>query len=276
MKRRQLTLPAGDAHLDVEVAGDGEPVIVIQTALNCHELRPLSERLARAGDVQVVHYHRRGYAGSAPLDRPRSITDEAHDAAAVIRALQAAPAHVVGVSFSAAIALTVASLKPELVQTLGVVEPPPTGTPGSPPFRAANRALQASHARLGPYAALEQFMSMIGGHGWREADERAFPGSVEAMERDAPTFFGSDLPALVSWSFTDSDVAGVQCPVLCLGGAQSGSWFTEMLARLARLLPTVETALVENAGHLVASTHPDAVADALIEHLRRHPRVHAR
>lgn len=263
-------VPVGDVLLDVETVGSGEPVMVIQTALVANELRPLCGLLAGAGEYRVIHCHRRGYAGSGPIDRPRSITDEAADAAAAIEALHVAPAHVVGASFSAAIGLTLAAMAPDLVRTLAVVEPPPTGTPGTEEFRATNRDLHDTHAHAGPRAALDQFMAMLTGPDWRDTSERELPGSVTAMERDAATFFGSDVPALASWSFSDREAARVRCPVLCVGGRESGAWFTEMRAHLGDLLPTADITVVDGAGHLLASTHAELVADLLIRHLRRH------
>lgn len=263
----------GDVGLEVEVMGRGEPVLVIQTALDVDELRPLSQHLARTGEYQVFHYHRRGYAGSGPVLPPRSMADEAMDAGALVRALDVVPVHVVGASFSAAVALVLASRFPELVQTLAVVEPPPAGTDGTPEFREVARQLLENHHALGPQPALEQFMTMLVGPGWRGAAERELPGSVQAMERDAPTFFASDVPALVSWRFDATDAARVRCPVLCVGGAESSAWFTEMRGRLLDLLPQAVDASVEGAGHLAASTHVAEVAVLLRAHFRRHSRT---
>ena len=39
----------GDADLEVDTVGAGEPVVVIQTALDAEELRPLAEQLAQRG-----------------------------------------------------------------------------------------------------------------------------------------------------------------------------------------------------------------------------------
>ena len=134
-----------DVHLEVEVTGAGEPVVVIQTALTVDELRPVSQQIARSGDYQVFHYHRRGYAGSGPAHRQGSVAADAADAAALIRAMNASPAHLVGVSYSAAVALSLACSAPQLVQTLTVVEPPPVGTPSAAEFRRANRKLLKDH-----------------------------------------------------------------------------------------------------------------------------------
>lgn len=67
------------------------------------------------------------------------IADEVADLRALVGALHLGPVHVVGVSYSAAIALTAASTSPGLARTLTVMEPPPTGVPSTPGFVAANQ-----------------------------------------------------------------------------------------------------------------------------------------
>ncbi|MGZ6781042.1 MAG: alpha/beta fold hydrolase [Nocardioidaceae bacterium] len=262
----------GDVDLEVEVMGHGEPVVIIQTALTADELRPLAERTAVSGGYQVSHYHRRGYAGSGPLLRPASVTAEAADCRALMDALNIVPAHVVGVSYSAAIALTLASSYPEALHTLSVIEPPPMGVPSTPDFQAVSARLVETFRAYGPTAALEEFLTMLVGPDWRREMERDLLGSVASMERDAVTFFESDLPALLSWEFGANDAAAVRCPVLYVGGSESGPWFAEARTRILQLLPGAEDTTVEGAGHLLASTHPADTATLLIDFLRRHPR----
>lgn len=72
---------------------------------------------------------------------PGSIARDATDAIAVLDALDIARAHVVGLSFSAAIALQLASTAPDRVATLILVEPPPMQVRSAAQFRAANAEL---------------------------------------------------------------------------------------------------------------------------------------
>lgn len=83
--------------LEAEVIGSGEPIVVIQAALTADEPRPLSQYLARGGDYQIVHYHRRGYAGSGPARRQGWVPPEAAEAGdtgALIGTIGAAPRRV--------------------------------------------------------------------------------------------------------------------------------------------------------------------------------------
>ena len=265
------SLRVGDVDLETEVMGEGEPVVIIQTALTADELRPLAEQVARSGGYQVIHYHRRGYAGSGPLLGPGSVSADVSDCRALLRALEVGPAHVVGASYSAAIALSLASTVPGTVRTLTVVEPPPLGVPSAPEFVAASVRLSETFIAHGSVVALDEFLTMLAGADWRRESERDLPGSVAAMERDAATFFESDLPALLSWQFGTEDAATVTCPVLYIGGSNSGPWFAEVRVHILQLLPQAEDATVQGAGHLLALTHPVDTAQLVVDFLRRHP-----
>lgn len=264
-------IAAGDVDLEVEVTGDGEPVVIIQTALSVDELRPLAQRTAAHGRFRVVHYHRRGYPRGGSLPRPGSVSAEAADCRALMTTMDIGPAHVVGVSFSATIALALASAAPQSVHTLTVIEPPPAHTPDSAPFQAANAQLLQAYQTNGPLAALDEFMTMLTGPDWRQKTERDLPGSLAAMQRDATTFFESDVPALLSWRFEAEDAATIRCPVFCVGGSDSGPWFAAARAHVLRLLPQAESAVVHGGGHSVASTHPSDLAEILVDFLRRNP-----
>jgi 3-oxoadipate enol-lactonase len=255
--------------LEVELLGEGEPVVVIQTALTVDELRPIAHRTALGG-FRVIHYHRRGYAGSGPALRPASVAAEVADCRALLAALGVGTAHVVGASYSAAIALSLAATAPELVRTLTVMEPPPQGVPSAQDFRAASARLAGTARTLGSVVALDELMTMLAGPDWRRVCERDLPGSVAAMERDAATFFESDLPALLAWRFEEADAAAIACPVLCVGGSDSDPWFADMRARILDLVPQAEGSTVPGAGHLLAATHPDESAALVVDFLRRH------
>jgi pimeloyl-ACP methyl ester carboxylesterase len=266
---RMRMLSVGDASLAVvEMStaepGEGDPILVIQTALAAEELLPLSRRLARADGFRVIHQHRRGYAGSGPLTVPRSVAGEAADTAALISTLGVAPAYVVGVSFSAAIALTLAASAPGLVRGVAVVEPPPVSTPGAAELARSSDQLLHTYATRGLEAALDGFMTILVGPEWRDASEQELGGSAAAIERDAATFFESDIPALLAWRLEDDEMTRIEAPVLWVGGDQSPPWFGQMEQRLGSLLPHLESVTVEGAGHNLASTHPDEVTAALL------------
>lgn len=260
MTSRSVAVPGGT--LEAFDWGSGEAVVLIQTALTADELRPVATD-AKLDGYRKILYHRRGYAGSSPVDGPGSIARDAADCAALLTALDVDGAHVVGLSFSGAIALQLAADAADLVHSLILIEPPPVLTPSSAEFRAANDRLLASRRDHGYQAALDEFLTMVIGPGWQEVVDELLPGSVAQMRQDAGTFFDVDLPALLAWQFTSDEAARIGCPVLYVGGTDSGSWFAEVRELLLDWLPHIEDVVIEGADHSLALTHAPQIADAV-------------
>ncbi len=259
------------AQLEVEVSGSGEPVILLQTALLADELRPLAAQPALRDGYRTVLYHRRGYAGSSAVDGPRSVTLDAADCQALLSALGIERAHVVGLSYSGAIALQLAVDAPECVSSLTLLEPPPVHVPSASQFRVVNARLQHTRRTYGLTAALDEFHTFVVGPDWRADTERVLPGSVTQMQRDAATFFDTDLPALLTWQFTAADARRITCPVLYVGGTYSGPWFAEVRELVLAWLTQTEDVVITGADHSLATTHAPEIAAALVPFLQRHP-----
>lgn len=264
-------IPIADAQLEVLPSGIGEPVVFVQTALTADELVPLAREPALANAYRTILYHRRGYARSSAATGPGSVARDAADCAALLTALQVERAHVVGVSYSAAVALQLAAGAPDRVRTLTLLEPPPVHTPSADAFRAANARLLRTRRERGAAAALDDFLTMLVGHDWRTALDEQLAGSVEQMRRDAVTFFDVDLPAVLQWSFTPADAARVQCPVLHVGGTDSGPWFAEVRNLILDWFPAAVDVVIDGADHMLALSHSREIADAVVAFLRRHP-----
>jgi pimeloyl-ACP methyl ester carboxylesterase len=258
------------AELESDDQGLGEPIVFIQTALTADELVALAGEEALESYRRVV-YHRRGYGDSTPLNGPRTIESDAMDCLALLHALEIERAHIVGLSFSGAVALQLAALAPETVQSLVLIEPPPIHTPSSAEFRAANNRLIDVRRERGSAAALDPFLGILVGLKWRAEMQVHLPGSVAQMERDASVFFDSDLPALLNWTFGPADARRISCPVLYIGGTDSGQWFDEVRELMLDWLPQADAVPIVGADHSLALTHPAAVATALVPFLTRHP-----
>lgn len=258
------------AQLEVADWGSGDPVVLIQTALTADELRPLAT-VPALDDYRKVLYHRRGYAGSSPVDGPGSIERDAADCAALLTALDIDRAHVVGLSFSGAIALQLATDAPELVQSLTLIEPPPVHIPSAEEFRVANDQLITSRREQGLEAALDEFLTTVIGPDWQRDAEDALPGSSTQMQQDVATFFDTDLPALLTWQFGPDDAARVECSVLYIGGSESGPWFAEVHKLILGWIPHAEDIIIDGADHSLALTCAPRIANALSAFLERNP-----
>jgi pimeloyl-ACP methyl ester carboxylesterase len=261
----------GAIELEVRDVGTGDPVVLVQTALTADELAPLAEHLVARGGHRAIVYHRRGYAGSSQVEGPGSVVRDAADCRELIVALGLGKVHVVGYSYSGAVGLQLAVDAAELVHTLTLIEPPPVHVPSSAEFRAANERLREARRTRGPGPALEEFLTLVIGPDWRTEIEQRLPGAAEQMRRDTTTFFDTDLPALLSWRFDAEDAGHVTCPVLHVGGSDSGPWFAEVRDLVRSWLPQAEDVLVVGADHSLTLTHTSQVADAVADFLGRHP-----
>jgi pimeloyl-ACP methyl ester carboxylesterase len=264
-------IPVNGTRLDVDEWGTGDPVVFIQTALTADEFRPVAMEPALQRGYREVVYHRRGYGRSGPVHGPGSIVRDAADCRALLTALRIARAHVVGVSYSGAVALQFAADSPESVHTLTVIEPPPVHTPSASEFRAANDRLIEARRSRGPEAALDEFLSRVIGANWRTDVEAHLPGAAAQMERDTATFFDVDLPALLDWRFSREDAQRISCPVLYIGGSESGPWFAQVRDLVLDWLPSAENIMIDGADNSVVVTHSREVAVAIASFTSHHP-----
>jgi pimeloyl-ACP methyl ester carboxylesterase len=264
-------IPVDGAELEVDDWGAGDPVVFIQTALTADEARPVATDSALQHGYRKIVYHRRGYAGSSPVRTAGSVARDASDCRALLAALHIERAHVFGFSYSGAVALQVAADSPEHVHTLTIVEPPPVHTPSAPEFRAANDRLMKARRSLGPQGVLDEFLSRLIGPNWRTDVETHLPGAVAQMQRDATTFFDVDLPALLAWRFGREDAHRIGCPVLHLGGSDSGPWFAEVRDLILDWLPQADDVMIDGGDHSLMLTHPQEVAAAFTRFASRYP-----
>ena len=257
-----------DAVLEVRIHGSGEPILLIQTALIADEFLPLASQPDLQDRYQIILFHRRGYGGSSPIRGPGSIERDAVDCARLLTALDIEHAHVVGVSYSAAVALQLAATVPSCVHTLTLIEPPPVHTSSADEFLAANATFIEDYRLAGPATALDRFLARVVGPGWRTDIEDHVPGGAEQVERDADTFFATDMPALVMWRFRAEDAQRISQPVLYIGGNESGPWFEEVRELILRWLPQAQDVVLAGADHSLVMTHPAQTAAAMRAFLR--------
>jgi pimeloyl-ACP methyl ester carboxylesterase len=260
----------GDTHLFYEESGEGEPVVFVhgnwsQAATWGQTLPELPETL------RAITYDRRGSGrsgrGTGELTRRR----HEHDLAAVIEALGPAPAHVVGNSYGASIALGLAACKPELFRSIVAHEPPLPSvvTDG----RDALAAVARTHASLrvitrrveagDAHGGAEQFVEEVslGPGGWAKLPYRF----RSMMIANAPTV-AEELRDPAWQDISLRLLAELDVPVLLTQGDQSPMWFLEVVCRLYGSTKEARVATIKGAGHNPHATHPAAFAAAVAAH----------
>jgi pimeloyl-ACP methyl ester carboxylesterase len=261
-----------DVELEYEVTGSGEPVLLISPVL-ADGFLPLVSEPALADGYRLIRYHKRGWAGSTHTPPPVSIADHVGDAAALLHHLDVPRAHIAGHSSGGAIALQMALDRPDIVHTLVLLEPSLLSVPGAQAFfQKAGPALEAYGAG-NHEKALAIFMAAVSGLDWetcRALVEQRIPGAVADTLKDADTFFGVELPALMAWTFDARSAAAISQPALSVLGTETQPLWVEIAALLRSSLPRVEECRIEGAGHLLHVQRPEPVARGIARFLERH------
>jgi pimeloyl-ACP methyl ester carboxylesterase len=260
--------------LEYQVVGSGEAVLLIPPGPLADGFLPFLSQEILTNRYSLVQYHRRGQASSSPPAPPSSYAEQAADAAGLLGHLGISRAHVVGHSTGANLALQLALDRPELVQTLVLLEPWMTASPSAPAFFAQAAAPMEAYGSGEKELAMAGLISLASGLDWdtsRAVIDEYVPGSVAQAIKDADTFCGVDLPALSAWEFGPQEAAAVSQHVLSVLGSDSQQLFVEGAALLRSWLPEVEDLIVEGAGHLLQIQRPQPVARGMAEFLGRHP-----
>jgi pimeloyl-ACP methyl ester carboxylesterase len=263
------TAKVNGVELEYEVAGSGEPVLLISPVLADGFLPLLSEPVL-ADRYQLIRYHKRGWVGSTHTVSPVSVADHAADAAALLDHLGVSRAHVAGHSSGAAVAAQLALDHPEMVHTLMLLELSLLSVPsGEAFFQQAGPAFEA-YGSGDHEDAFAIFMSAVSGLVWatcRAVLEARVPGAVAQAIKDADTFFGTELPALTEWAFGPEQAAAITQPVLSVLGTETQPLWVDVADFLRTSIPNVHECRIDGVGHLLHIQRPEPVARAMAEFL---------
>jgi pimeloyl-ACP methyl ester carboxylesterase len=267
------TATVNQTTLAYEQQGEGEPVVLLHPAFVGKAFGPLMREPSLAG-CRLIAYQRRGYGTSAAVQPPFEITEQATDCLALMDELGLARAHLVGHSFGANLALEVARLAPERVQTLALLEPPLPWAMQAESLAAMlqviGRAMQLFLAGDSP-GAVDEWLNGAFGPGWQAVVERAIPGGLAQVVADGPTALGVESGALQSWAFGPDELKAIAQPVLAVYHVDTSfSIFDDVQQTLLRLLPHAESLIVPNATHLLQIQSPRTVAEGLAAFFARH------
>jgi pimeloyl-ACP methyl ester carboxylesterase len=253
-------LPTG-ATLYHEVRGEGPPVLLIAGATGDagHFSRP-AELLA--DEFTVITYDRRGNSRSP---RPEgwtttSLSEQAADAAALLEALDAAPAAVYGSSSGADIAIWLLLEHPAAVRGAVVHEPPILGVIRDPESVQAlgQSVVGPAMARGGPRAAMDAFLRLMCGDAAVDAlDEQL----RERALGNAETFFDIEFGVLDGPVPDEQMLSAVDTPVVPAVSPGSPPFFREATGWLAERLGVAIHELAP--GHAPYMDRPEEFASAL-------------
>ncbi len=257
--------------LEYEVQGSGEPVVFIHGALIGDTFAPLMADPSLGG-FRLIRYRRRGFAGSSRAEAPLSIAAQAADCLALIRSLDAEPAHVVGHSSGGAIALQLALDAPAAVRSLTLLEPALLAVPSGPHlFEQIESGPVQMYEAGDKAAAVDGFLQIVCGTTYRAAAEKMLPQAMAQAVADADTFFRVELPSVGEWTFDREDAARIKQRVLAVLGANSEAvWpgWGEGHRLALEWLPQAEPFVLPRAAHLLQVENPQDMARGLAAFLK--------
>ena len=237
---------------------DGAPVVFVHGSWgDHHNWDAVAGAFART--FRAFAYDRRGHSQSERPAGQGSIDEDVADLGALIRSLNLTPAHVIGNSGGAVVALKLAAMAPDLFASLAVHEPPCVGMIQDHPV------MPAVGQRLGAVTELLRGGDM-------EAGARAFvetiafgPGMWETLSSgmrqtfifNAPTFLDEMNEPLSVMAVDLEGLARFARPILLTRGKRSAPFFGAILDRIGAVLPAARQYTFEDAGHVPHLTHPD-------------------
>ena len=238
-----------------EEHGAGEPILCIHGTGSSSVLwRDAAIELATRG--RTIVYDRRGFSRSErPEPLVMDVPQHTDDAAALIDALAAAPAIVIGRSQGGEIAIDLALRYPDRVRALALLE-----GGGLSLSEALTRWLTDLDEQV--FAAAEADMSTVG-----EAMLSSVVGAAgwEGLPEPVKQIFTANGPAIVAehrgglLKVSAAQLGTIVHPTLLVAGKDSPPAFAEVTKLMAEAMPGARVEWVEG-GHIVNPAHPAVLA----------------
>jgi len=271
--------------------GDGEPVVFLHGDIS--DLRTWEQQMAPIGaGHRVIAYSRRFFrpneegAAGADYTWPRHVDD----LLVFLDATKAAPAHLVGNSSGAYIALLAAIRQPDAVRTLVLEEPPVMALLMSTPPRPAGMLKLFARTPRTAFSLMKYGVTVMvpAEKAFRRGDDDKGMKTFARGVLGGPAFFDRLSPARLRQikdnvepikqqlltgglpPLADNDLRRMSVPTLIVTGERTAAAMHPLMDRLQELLPNVERVAVPNASHFMHEDNPQVLNKAILDFLDRH------
>lgn len=240
-----------DVELYYETTGQGQPIVFI------HGLGSSSRDWEMqvpffSKQYQAVTFDVRGHGNSAKPPGPYSMAQFAADTAGLIRALECAPAHIVGISLGGMIAFQLAVDAPDLVRSLTIVNAAPefVARTAGERYQVFQRKLiirLLGMRKMGEVLSKRLFVKP------EQADlRRVF---VDRWAENDPRAYREAMQAILGWSVADH-LSKVECPTLIIAAEQDYTPVAFKETYAARM-PRAELVVIRDSRHATPVEQPD-------------------
>ena len=254
--------------LAYEDVGKGPPIVLVPGSLSDYriwfnQIEPFSQH------NRVIAYSRRyNWPNSAPgQGADGSMMRQVDDLSALIKGLGIAPAHIVGHSYGASIALFLAVSHPEVVRSLVLAEP------GAPAMLENVPGTEADvKAILNFRAAFQQ--ALASGDAERAVKTLAdFIAPGDSLPAEIHNMFITNIPAgkvETNSRFTCEDAQRIAAPTLVLSGDRSPSGYRRTADAVAHCVARGELVMIPRASHPMQILNPPAFNEAVLKFVVQH------
>ncbi|HEY70203.1 MAG TPA: alpha/beta fold hydrolase [Anaerolineae bacterium] len=256
-------LRVSDMDLYYETFGQGDPMVLIHgLGSSSRDWEGQIGYFSR--QYQVIAVDIRGHGRSDKPAGPYSIPLFTRDMAEMIRALDLAPVHVVGISLGGMIALQLAVDEPELVRSLVVVN------------SGSEMVVRTIKDRIGVWQrtlivrlmGMRKMGEVLGGRLFPEPEQHELRNTfADRWAENDPKAYLEAMKAIVGWSVTEQ-LHRIACPTLVIA-AEHDYTPIEVKSTLAGRIDGAECVVIENSRHGSPVDQPEAFNKVLSAFLAR-------
>jgi non-heme chloroperoxidase len=257
--------------------GQGTPVVLVHGTLE--DYRTWDGQLeAFSKGYQLISYSRRYHYPNEWIKDSTdfSVTIHARDLAALIKALNLPPVHLIGHSYGAYIGFLVAKDHPELIRTLTLGEPPMVPLIKTTPegdallanfFTTSIQPSSEAFKQGNDEEGVRRFLNGVLGEGVYEK----LPPLVQTRVMDnVQELKGETSSRDLYPPTTCEDVQKVKTPTLLLDGELSPKIFRLINDALERCLPSAVRATISAASHGLEVENPQAFNETVLAFIAKH------
>ena len=270
--------------------GRGEPLMFVHGAVSDYRTWQF-QREEFAERFRVIAYSRRYNWPNEqiPKGADYSMTKQVDDLQALLRLLDAAPAHLVGHSYGAFLCLLLAIREPHLVRTLTLAEPPVvtlfvSNTPrplellkllvtrpraaaaiikfGAKVLSPASQAFRDGNMEAGMHIFVD---TVFGSGGYRALSESRKEQVRANLANLKAALLGSGFAPLNA-----DQVRSIRTPTLLVNGEHSIGLFHHLTDRLEELMPHAERVTIRGVSHMMQEENGPAFNAAVLSFLAKH------
>lgn len=240
-----------------EIYGNGPPLLLIHglgsSSRDWEKQVPFFEK-----NYQVMTLDLRGHGRSEKPPGPYSIKMFVEDAVALIRALDVAPLHVVGISMGGMVAFELAVHCPELLRSLTIVN-------SYPEMRVESLGEHLQVWRRFLFLELLGTRGtgiLLGRHLFPKPEQRKLREIfVKRWAENDKNAYRESLRAIINWD-VEAHLSEIACPVLVVASDKDYMPLEEKQAYTTKI-PNAKLVVIEDARHAVTAERPEKFNEVL-------------